>query len=284
MTIKSILVPLTGTSNTAALRAALSLAKAFNAHIEMLQAVADPDSLMSELLPEAGLMEIYSELASEANRQLETTVSICRKTVGNAAVEWLDQDEIVDAPSATLKTVAGVMEQLLPERALVSDLIVMNFGTKERQATYNKLLRAALFKTGRPVLLVPEIETLSLPPRKVVFAWNGSFEAARALRLSLPLLKDAHVQVYTGVEGDVPGISAREVVIYLRHHGIRAEAREEFLNQPCDIAVRNVVDNVGADLLVMGAYSRSERVRETLLGSLTGEILKEMDVPVLMVN
>lgn len=33
-----------------------------------------------------------------------------------------------------------------------------------------------------------------------------------------------------------------------------------------------------------GHFSHDERLRETLLGSLTGEILKEMDIPVLMVN
>lgn len=50
------------------------------------------------------------------------------------------------------------------------------------------------------------------------------------------------------------------------------------------VALRKTVEDFCADLLVMGAYSREDRLRETLLGSLTGEVLKEMNIPALMAN
>jgi nucleotide-binding universal stress UspA family protein len=43
------------------------------------------------------------------------------------------------------------------------------------------------------------------------------------------------------------------------------------------------VAELGADLLVMGAYSHS-RLRETILGGVTRDVLRNMNVPVLMAH
>ena len=43
------------------------------------------------------------------------------------------------------------------------------------------------------------------------------------------------------------------------------------------------VRDCGADMLVMGAYTR-DRFRRVIFGGVTGEILDQMPVPVLMVD
>jgi nucleotide-binding universal stress UspA family protein len=278
-------VPYTGKGCTASLGAALVIAKACNAHIELLHATPNPYSLLSDFLPDSSFGgEMFAEFASEANRQMESAMSVCTRIVGNAAVEFLDRDEVVAAPSACFYTAKGTLEELLVERSRASDLIIMNREGKEHKPSYRRLVRAALFRTGQPVLLVPIDKPIAYPVRKAVLAWNGSFEAARALKLALPFLARAHVVVYTGVEGESPSISAAEAVVYLKRHGIKAEAREEPLEETPETAIRRVVTSGGADLLVMGAYSRNERLREMLLGSFTGEILNAADIPVLMAN
>lgn len=285
MSIKAIIVPYAGANAMASVKAALAVARAHNAHVEILHAKPNQEILIPVFLPQPGFTgEIFAELSSEANRHLETAFSLCTNAADRAGVEMVEDGEIVDAPCASLHVIDGTLEKALPQRSRVADLIVMNMSIADKPAHYDALLRAALFKSGKPVLLVSDGMNPVIPAKKSVVAWNGSFEAARALNLSLPLLKNSKVLVYTGVEGEPPVVTASDIVVFLRRHGIEAEAKQEFLDVTSGVALRKTVEDFCADLLVMGAYSREDRLRETLLGSLTGEVLKEMNIPALMAN
>jgi nucleotide-binding universal stress UspA family protein len=269
----------------ASINLSLSLAKAHNSHVEILHATPGQETLFPIFLPQPGFSgEIFKELSSEANRHLETAFSLCTNAAERAGIDMLEDDGLADAPCASLHIVDGTLEKTLPQRARVADLIVMNMAIVDKPTHYDRLLRAALFKSGKPVLLVSDRMKPVIPVKKAVLAWNGSFEAARALNLSLPMLKSAKVLVYEGVEGEPPAVAASDVVVFLQRHGIQAEARQEFLSVTTGVALRKAADDYGADLLVMGAYSREDRWRETLLGSLTGDVLNDMNVPVLMAN
>ena len=65
-----------------------------------------------------------------------------------------------------------------------------------RMATFE----AALFESGRPVLVVPQRIGQTLGDN-VVIAWNGSTETARILVLAMPLLKKAQRITVLSVEG-----------------------------------------------------------------------------------
>jgi nucleotide-binding universal stress UspA family protein len=71
---------------------------------------------------------------------------------------------------------------------------------------------------------------------------------------------------------------------YLARHGVKAEARKTVAG---DIDVADVVlstaADIGADLLVMGAYSRS-RLREAVLGGVTRDSLERMTLPTLLAH
>lgn len=285
MSIKSIIVPYAGASAMASINAGLALAKAHKAYVEILHAKPGQETLMPIFLPQPGYAgEIFAELSSETNRHLETALSLCTNAANRAGIEMLENDELIEMPCACVRIVDGMLEKTLPERARISDLVVMNLPTADMPAHYDSIIRSALFKSGKPVLLVSDGMNPVIPAKKAVLAWNGSFEAARAMMLSLPIMKGAKVLVYTGVEGASPAITALNVAAYLRRHGIDAEARQEFLSVTSDVALRKAVKDFDADLLIMGAYSRDDRWRETLLGSLTGEVLKDINIPVLMAN
>ena len=51
------------------------------------------------------------------------------------------------------------------------------------------LVEAAFMDTGRPALVVPYVGARALPPERVLVAWDGSREAARAVHDALPLLR-----------------------------------------------------------------------------------------------
>jgi nucleotide-binding universal stress UspA family protein len=83
-------------------------------------------------------------------------------------------------------------------------------------------------------------------------------------------------------EADIDG--ADNLVVHLARHGLNAKklvVREDILAVSDTILAQ--VAALGADLLVMGAYGHS-RLRETILGGVTRDVLRDMNVPVLMAH
>ena len=73
-----------------------------------------------------------------------------------------------------------------------------------------------------------------------------------------------------------------DIAVHLARHGVNARVESTASG---GIGVGNALlsraSDIGADLLVMGAYGHT-RVRELLLGGATRTILKSMTLPVLM--
>ena len=70
-------------------------------------------------------------------------------------------------------------------------------------------LEAALFDSGRPVLVVPPSVPQTLA-RNVLVAWNGSTEQARTNAFAIPLLRLADKVTVLTVEGEPRrGLQAR---------------------------------------------------------------------------
>ena len=73
-----------------------------------------------------------------------------------------------------------------------------------------------------------------------------------------------------------------DIAAHLARHGVKADVESTVSG---GIGVGNALlsraSDIGADLLVMGAYGHT-RVRELLLGGATRTILELMTVPVLM--
>lgn len=142
---------------------------------------------------------------------------------------------------------------------------------------------AALFDSGRPVLVVPYIHRAALSLRRVLVCWDGSRAAARALADAWPLLERAEaVNIVTaGKADDVPAIqeSVRE---HFAQHGVSAQLQTLGVEDiDAGNAILSYAADVGASLIVMGGYGHS-RVREWVLGGVTRTILQTMTVPVLL--
>jgi nucleotide-binding universal stress UspA family protein len=187
-------------------------------------------------------------------------------------------------PSAKFVALEGKPAREFALRARLADLIVINRSFGKEDASYG-MVETALFRTGRPVLLMP----VTLPERslqeKVMIAWNGSFEASRAVHLALPFIKGAQVRIFTGIEDEALPLSANDLVTYLQRQGISADVVTPSLtNETREEALKKAISDFGAGLLVMGAFSREDRLRETLLGSFTEEMLENAEIPLLMAN
>jgi nucleotide-binding universal stress UspA family protein len=151
---------------------------------------------------------------------------------------------------------------------------------------YANLAEYVVMNSGCPALIVPHTGVFNSIGERVLIAWNGSIEAAKAIRNALPLLRRAkivEVAVFnpkTGVDGlgDQPGA---DIALYLARHGIKVDVMQEKTDTDVGTALLSLAAGLHSDLLVMGCYGHS-RFREILLGGATRSILHSMTVPVMM--
>jgi len=143
-----------------------------------------------------------------------------------------------------------------------------------------------LLNCGRPVLLVPRTGRFPTIGKRVMVAWNGSVEAAKAVTAALPLLRGAE-QVTLAVLGnsaDTLGESpGADIALYLARHGVNVEVLRRPEAADPGKAILSLAADFNVDLLVMGAYGHS-RFREMMLGGATRTILATATLPVLMAH
>ncbi|MCE3260939.1 MAG: universal stress protein [Pseudoduganella sp.] len=143
-----------------------------------------------------------------------------------------------------------------------------------------------LLNCGRPVLLVPRAGRFPTVGKRVLVAWNGSLEAAKAVTAALPLLRSAErvtLAILGGsadVLGEEPGA---DIALYLARHGVTVEVLRRPEASDPGAAIVALAAQLEADLLVMGAYGHS-RFREMMLGGATRTILATAPLPVLMAH
>jgi nucleotide-binding universal stress UspA family protein len=141
--------------------------------------------------------------------------------------------------------------------------------------------------SGRPILIVPYAGRFENVGQRVVIAWNSAREAARAVHDAMPLLVAAEAVTVLTIDpsegplghGELPGA---DISLHLARHGVKAQVeRTVSADLPVGEVLLSRLADLGADLLVMGAYGHS-RMRELLLGGATRSLLQSMTVPVLM--
>jgi nucleotide-binding universal stress UspA family protein len=141
--------------------------------------------------------------------------------------------------------------------------------------------------SGRPILIVPYAGRFENVGQRVVIAWNSAREAARAVHDAMPLLIAAEAVTVLTIDpregpqghGELPGA---DISLHLARHGVKAQVeRTVSADLPVGEVLLSRLADLGADLLVMGAYGHS-RMRELLLGGATRSLLQSTTVPVLM--
>jgi nucleotide-binding universal stress UspA family protein len=143
------------------------------------------------------------------------------------------------------------------------------------------VFETALFDSGRPVLVVPPGFD-GMVGKRILFAWNGSTESARAISLAMPVLAGAETIEVFSVEGAmVPGPSAAEIAESLRSHGLNVTSQH--VKPGAKTAGQTIIERaqgLGADLIVKGAYTQS-RLRQMIFGGVTRDLILTSPLPVL---
>lgn len=132
-----------------------------------------------------------------------------------------------------------------------------------------------------PVLVLADEAPPLLPLTTACVAWDGGDEAALALRGAAPLLaRCENVEVLTVKEK--PGGFAADVALrYLAVHGVAARLHELDRKGSTEATLEVAVAQLGARLLVMGAFGHS-RLREYLFGGVTRHFLEGERQPSLL--
>jgi len=277
MTYKTILTHLDGApSLTSRVTLAANLAKRQSAH---LFGVAPAGIAM---VPGDASMSIAPDLITALQGQLDD--------VANAAVEQFEQIcQQVGVDSVESMALGNYATDIILRYARYSDLLVISQAEfdKKAAATHRGFVEQVVMGAGKPVIIVPSLGKHDDAGKRVLLAWDGSREAARAATDALPILASADtVEVLVinanasadAVHGLNPGT---DIGHYLARQGVKVEVR----NLQSDIDIGDTLlshaADLGADLLVMGAYGHS-RVREWAMGGATRTVLNSMTVPVLM--
>jgi nucleotide-binding universal stress UspA family protein len=272
---KTLLVPVDGRSkSTRSLELACRIAGAFDSHVVGLFVEPSgylPSAARSEV-QEKLLRELQQKVTDEATQQARARFDSVVRPAGLQRAEW--------------RTAKGDRAEAVALHARYADLVIINQTDPEApDATH--FGDSVLLAAGRPVLLVPYVGEGRRFGQHALVCWNASREASRALTDALPLLKRAEkVSVLTvnasptpGGHGDSPG---SDIALYLARHGVNAVTTQ---TASADVDVGSLIlsraFDIGADLIVMGAYGHS-RTREIVMGGATRTLLQSMTAPVLM--
>ena len=285
MGIRKILAPVDGSERSRfALRTAFAVAQRFDAHVLGAHVSIDP----AQAVPFVG--EGMSGALVQDLVELSVRENAARAAVARQLFERLQVDAGI--PTATVPTTdrasaawAGSMgwdDAMLVRQGRLADMIVVaRPGPAGTDATPTR----ALFQTGRPVLVAGLAEAESLGER-VIVAWNGGVEAARAITAALPFLAAAERVTAVAVrdassDDDDRGLA--EVAEYLAWHGVVARTHAVITRAPVGEVLLEAAVAASADLVVMGGYSHS-RLRELILGGVTRHMLEKAALPLLVAH
>jgi nucleotide-binding universal stress UspA family protein len=275
MSYKTILAYLSDTRRAeATLEPAVQLAGRNNAHLIGLHLYA---GVPTPPLPLPYGSDVVRAVAAAQQKETEEIAGIfSRMTVGRPfAAEWrAEKGPHVDPTSVVI------------EHSRATDLIVVGQTDPDWEASpLVDVAEHLALGSGRPVLVVPYVGSYPQIGRNVVIAWKAGRESARAVFDALPILKQAEqVQILEIDERDPrrnsPSVDST-IAVALARHGIKPTVRTSIAG---DISVGDEIlsrlADMGADLLVMGAYGHS-RIRELVFGGVTRHIAKHMTVPTL---
>lgn len=260
------------------LPAAMALARKFDAHLVATHAEPSPIAYSTpEGFPDTDFIERSIRDSEQRTEKLRSYVEkAC--TAEGIKPEW-----------TSAVTFGGDSATAALPIALNSDLIIAGQTDYSDMTAGYANVEALLFESGRPVLFVPYAGEKRVDTGHVVIAWNGTRESARAVFDAMPLLKAAGkvdlllIDARANSEQDIDTAGA-DIAEALERHEVKVTVHNLRSNkQPIADVIVNFVNERGAGLLVMGAYSHS-RLREFIFGGTTRKILNSMPALTLMAH
>ncbi len=251
-------------------RAGLSSA----AQLLRLQGGGTIQALAVRTPPVAELMYADQALTHTQEAKARATEDAWASDVRAATGRWLAQSDM-KALAFRLIDTEGDIAHLVGEHGRRADAAVVAASAGE-PGKARDAVHAALFDTSRPVLIAPPGSGGSFG-RVVAIAWKDDVRAPKAVLAAMPILAKAGAVHVLRARADAAVVPA-----ILEEHGILAQAHAVPSHDgQVGAQILKLAHELGADLLVMGAYAHGEW-REALLGGVTRYMLDHADLPLLM--
>ena len=253
------------------LQAALSLARACSAHLQLLHVVPVEAFTVTDTYGGAFISgEIVQVLQDEADKlrlRLEEHLKI-------EDVSWNYEE-----------TTSVILPELL-QSAAFADVVIIG-----REPHFHEFSQTGLSLLGeficnaRTPLLIPGDGKKNFDPFGLaVIAWNGKTEAANAVRETVGLLKMASdVRIVRYTENKELSLSDEQLLEYLSRHDIHAQIETHLPKLSISEDLVDFASRSGAEYLVMGGYSHS-RAGEFLFGGVTRSLLRECTTSLIMAH
>jgi nucleotide-binding universal stress UspA family protein len=252
------------------LQAALSLTRATGGHLSCLH-VTPINAYVA--FDGFGGVFVMGDIIKALEEQEAKMRAMVEAHLANEDVSWSYEQTTADPTYA-----------LVSDGAL-ADVIFVGRPRHNKTAAYPSMaMFGDILKASRtPILIYPEEHKSFDPFGPAVIGWNGSFEAANALRAALPLLKQASTVHIVAIDEtkdlDFPALDASE---YLSRHDVNSELHSESKgSQTVPEKLIDTTEALGASVLVMGAYGHS-RAHEYWFGGVTRTLLAQCSLPLLL--
>lgn len=258
-----------------AVAAAVDLACRFAARVTGIHVIPEPE-VPPYFKPSVAqrVAAIYADQAKAAAGEAEAAFRAATAGAGVPEVGWRSAD--------------GDVAAVLALHARTADLLIVGQSIGEGPRSVKPMLAAHRIALvgGAPTLVVPAGPETAAVGRRILVAWDGSAEAARAVRDALPILAAAdHVAVAWIAERDdragTGWADADCLADHLRRHGIDPEIRRRWPDTGAAAALRRLADEDGTDLIVMGAFGHPWPL-EFAFGGATYDLLAQTTVPLLL--
>jgi len=286
--IRTILVPATGSDrDNAVFASALTIARAFAAHLEFLHVRPDAAATAVAMASDGGGATIVggliNRLEEEASQREEKAKQLFESFCQREGLALRDAPPNPQGPSAQWCREIGAEPYWVAEYGHAADLLVIGRPGKDEGVSLDTV-EGALIDSGRP-LLIPPAMPLAAVPETIAIAWKATPQAARAVTAASPFLSMAKQIVVLTVAEDqrAPEEEADRLMAGLQWQGVPVSVRH--LQPQAHSAADTLLAAAGehAALVVMGGYGRS-RLREWIFGGFTLSVLRGANVPVLMAH
>jgi nucleotide-binding universal stress UspA family protein len=259
-----------------AARQAIALALAYEAHLSISLIVQTFSAPYSPLWSGIGA-GMAREINDKAVAKAESIAETLRAEINAAGV------------AGEVEVLAGPVDEIAAKAAEVAravDLVVLDQPQGALDST-EALLEEALFRSGRPVLVVSPAKAPLESVKKVLLGWDGSAHAVRACAEVLglfPNLEEIEVVTVTGESKRAASLPAVNFTRHLARKGVKAVLTDIALeNKSIGALLDERAQATGADVIAMGAFGRS-RLREFLLGGTTVELTQNAKTTLLLVS
>ena len=282
--IRKILVPVRGDGKgDNVLAHAAAVAHRHAAHIEVIHCRPRPQDLLPfgvaipDFLRDQVIKHSY-QVADQEEQGMRAEVEVLAQKLNLS----LSEDQIGKCATVSFVEEAGRQVDVIKRHGRLADMIAVAKPDRDRNLGHNTL-KAALFHSGRPVLMCPPSQQAPVSlSAKVTIAWNCSAESARALSQCKSVLRGAdQVWVLSNGSNAGAGTSVEELIVYLGLHDIKASVETFSPSKKTGPELLRLSGELGADMMIMGAYGDSHE-RETVFGGNTQAIVDAATMPVLL--